>query len=127
MQKFIGQLLNSRWPAYLWTLLIFILLTVRLGNLEKVPMFGIPNMDKLVHAFLFGMLVFLWWRYFYGKREMSPDVKILLILFISASAYGIGMEFYQKYFTEREFELGDIYADTAGAAVSAIICSYIKK
>ncbi len=90
-------------------------------------MLGIPNLDKIVHAFLFGMLVFLWWRYIYWNKEIPAAVNILLVLFVLASAFGIGMEFYQKYFTSREFEIGDIYADTAGAAISALICRYIKK
>jgi VanZ family protein len=127
MQKFVGKLLNSYWPALIWTSLIFVLLTIRLGALESVPMLGIPNLDKVVHAFLFGILVFLWWRYLYGSRENEPALTILIVIFILASGFGIGMEFYQKYFTSREFELGDIYADATGAAISAFICSYIKK
>jgi VanZ family protein len=127
MQRFIGKLLNSLWPSVLWTLLIFILLTIQIGPLERVPMLGIPHFDKFVHAFLFGMLVFFWWRYLSVRSELSPALKNVLFIFISATAFGIGMEFYQKYFTLREFELGDIYADTAGAAASAFICSFIKK
>jgi hypothetical protein len=129
MITFIRKLLDTQWPGLLWTLIIFILLTIGSGSFEKASMLmaGLPNLDKVVHAILFGTLVFLWWRYLSLKSYKISSSGLLIVLFISASAYGIGMEFYQKYFTSREFELGDIYADTAGAAVSAFICSYIKK
>jgi VanZ family protein len=121
------KLLDTRWPALLWTLLIFVLLTISTGSFEHVPMMGIPQLDKLIHAFLFAALVFLWWRFLTGKWTKMKYGPILLILFLSASAYGIGMEFYQKYFTSREFELGDIYADITGAAIAVLFCRFYKK
>jgi VanZ family protein len=129
MVSFIRKLMDTQWPGLLWTLMIFILLTIGSGSFEKASFLiaGLPNFDKIIHAILFGILVYLWWRYFMHKTKSMGSFQLLALLFISASAYGIGMEFYQKYFTSREFELGDIYADTAGAAVSAFICRYIKK
>jgi VanZ family protein len=128
MVTFIRKLLDTRWPSLLWTLIIFILLTMGSGSFEKasILMSGIPHLDKYIHAFLFGFLVFLWWYYLSGQPAKINTTALLIILFVAASAYGTGMEFYQKYFTSREFELGDIYADTAGAALSALICRYIK-
>ena len=123
----VRKLLETKWPALLWTLTIFIALTVSTGTFERGPLYGIPNLDKLIHAFIFGVLVFLWWKYLSGKPGMIHPGVLLLILFLLSSAYGAGMEYYQKYFTTREFELGDIYADTVGAAISAIVCGYIKK
>jgi hypothetical protein len=123
----VRKLLETKWPALLWTLIIFIALTVSTGTFERGPLYGIPNLDKLIHAFIFGVLVFLWWKYLSGKPNTMHPGMLLLILFLLSSAYGAGMEYYQKYFTTREFELGDIYADTVGAAISAIVCGYIKK
>jgi VanZ family protein len=128
MVTFIRKLLDTRWPSLLWTLIIFILLTIGSGSFEKasILMSGIPHLDKYVHAFLFGFLVFLWWYYLSQQSIQISSTPLLIILFICASGYGIGMEYYQKYFTSREFELGDIYADIAGAALSALICMYLK-
>jgi VanZ family protein len=128
MVTFIRKLLDTRWPSLLWTLIIFILLTIGSGSFENASllMAGIPHLDKYVHAFLFGFLVFLWWYYLSQQSKQISSTALLIILFICASGYGIGMEYYQKYFTSREFELGDIYADTAGAALSALICMYLK-
>ncbi len=77
-----------------------------MGPLEKVPMFGVPHMDKFVHAFLFGMLVFFWWRYLVGRKDLSPAMKNLLIIFISASAFGIGMEFTRNSLRHGNLNLG---------------------
>jgi VanZ like family len=127
MIQIFRKLLDKKWPAPLWTLLIFILLTIKTGSFENVPLLGIPNLDKVVHAFLFGTLVFLWYHFITKGKTISQAGLILLMIFLSASAYGIGMEFYQKYFTSREFEIGDIYADIAGAAIGVLVSYYYKK
>ena len=112
----IKRLLKSGWPSIAWTLLIFLLLTVDTGSMESTPLFGIRNLDKLVHIFLFGFLTFLW-----VCRLDNGKVGTWIWVFIAASAYGIGMEFYQEYFTSREFELNDIFADIAGSLAGSII------
>ena len=84
--------------------------------MESTPLFGIRNLDKFVHIFLFGMLAFLW-IFRFDKGERTTWIWI----FILSCAYGIGMEFYQEYFTSREFELNDIYADMAGSLFGSII------
>ena len=110
--KMIHRLLKSRWPSLLWTIIIFLLLTIDTGSMESVPLFGIKNLDKIVHIFLFAALAFLWiYRLDNGK---TPTWIWILLL---TSAFGIGMEFYQEYFTTREFELNDIYADITGAVI----------
>jgi VanZ family protein len=111
-------ILNSRWPALFWTALIFVLLTIRIETTNKGSFLSIPNLDKVVHIFLFGILVFLWGRSYLPK--MSPDgfKKLIIRVFVLSCLYGIAMEFYQKYFTARTFDIGDIMADIAGAAIS---------
>jgi VanZ family protein len=128
MVRFIRKFMDTQWPGLLWTLMIFILLTIRSGSFEKASFLlaGLPNFDKIIHAILFGILVFLWWWYLMHKTKRINSFYLLTFLFVVASAYGIGMEYYQERFTSREFELGDIYADITGAGVSAFICNYIK-
>ena len=112
----ISRLLRSAWPSLAWTVLIFILLTINTGSIESVPLMGIKNLDKLVHMFLFGVLAFLWVCRYQGSGKYSW----IWVLVLSA-AYGMGMEFYQEHFTTREFELNDILADAAGAALGSIM------
>jgi VanZ family protein len=114
----LNGLFRKPWPSLIWTGLIFFLLTVKTDNIQSVPLFGIKNLDKFVHVFLFGVL-FLMWAKFLGTT-MKTTYPFLFVLFLAISAYGIGMEFYQDNFTTRAFELADIYADTAGAALAAI-------
>jgi VanZ family protein len=106
------KLLTSPWPALLWTVAVFILLTMDTGSVERIPV--IPNLDKLVHAFIFGLLAFLW-VYFLGHRRLNAWVSVFLLV----TLYGGGMEFYQENFTSREFEWEDIYADAIGALAGA--------
>jgi VanZ family protein len=56
--------------------------------------------------------------------------KIFIWIGLIGIAYGIGIEFVQKYFIpNRSFELGDIAADTTGCVLGVIfsIRRYIKK
>jgi VanZ family protein len=91
--------------------------------MESVPFLGIPYFDKLVHAFLFGVLAWLICRALPKDRKNG---QMILLAFLVVSLYGAGMEFYQDNFTSREFELLDIVADAFGAALAAVWV-WIKK
>jgi len=92
--------------------------------MESVPFMGIPNLDKLVHAFLFGVLAWLILQALVNRKTITP--KILIAVFLIVSLYGAAMEFYQDYFTTREFESMDIAADTLGAALVLAWSRYKK-
>lgn len=111
-----NRFLITPWPALIWTGLIFFLLTIKTGTMESVPLFGIRNIDKLVHVALFGIFVWLWCNYF--LKDGASKLTFFLVI-LSGIAYGTGMEFYQDHFTTREFELADIIADAAGAITGA--------
>ena len=111
-------ILNTRWPAVIWTILIFVLLTIRVAPVEKGSFLNIPHLDKVVHVFLFGILVFLWSRRYLPGKNSDAFNKLIIKVFVLSCLYGIGMEFYQKYFTERNFDLGDIVADVTGSAIA---------
>ena len=112
----IKKLLQSPWPLLSWTILIFILLSVDTSSVESVPFLGIKNLDKLVHAFLFGLMALLW---VYRQKRMGW--LSLFLIFIAVSSYGTAMEFYQENFTTREFEWNDVIADTIGAGMGTLI------
>lgn len=111
----IRRFLLTPWPLWLWTLLIFFLLSVDTGSMEHVPMFGIRDLDKLVHFFLFGTMAFLW-----VYRTRNANSYTLALIFLVVAIYGTGMEFFQEHFTSREFEWKDVYADTLGAVAGTI-------
>lgn len=109
----IKRFLLTPWPLLLWTVLIFLLLTVNTGSMEKAP--KIPHLDKWIHFILFAVMSWLW-----VYRVSQKNIKTLLLIFLVVAAYGAGMEWVQENFTTREFDWKDIYADTAGAAAGII-------
>lgn len=110
------KLLNSIWPALIWSVIIFILLIIPGKDLPQAP--PVPILDKLIHFFLFAMLAFIWCRYYGYRLPPQKVVGIFFLVFIISCIYGIAMEFIQKYFVpNRGFEWGDIAADMVGAFV----------
>lgn len=114
----LNDILKTPWPSILWTGLIFILLSIDTGSLESASRIPIPHFDKIVHFGIFGLYAWLIlkWR----ASVSTVGIFIAILSFFVSSAYGTAMEFYQDNFTSREFELGDIYADTLGAFVATL-------
>lgn len=108
-------------PFIIWVLLIYILLTLPFKELPDAAL-KIPFADKLVHAFLFGvMVILLGWIY---RKETFKKNSLKIFLFaIIASFYGIAMEFVQKYATnnQRSFSEWDMLADVIGAFIGFFI------
>jgi VanZ family protein len=118
-----NKLLHSLLPAIIWSVLICFLLIIPGQDFPEGP--RIPSLDKIVHAFLFGMQVFLWCRY--GSRATGRNIRwIFFLIFLLSCIYGIGMEYVQQYWVaNRSFELGDIVADIAGSLGGWIIYHYL--
>ena len=117
---FLKKYLSSLYIPICWTLLIGILLSLPGSMIPDEGKFRIPNFDKIVHIGLFGCFVFLWCLRV-STRGFSQKKRLTLFfgIFILAAAYGIGMEYVQKYFIpNRDFELGDIIADLIGASLA---------
>ena len=113
------NLFSSIWPSIIWTLVIFILLVMPTKSIEGASVNEIPNADKFVHAILFAVFAFLWFSFFSLKYPLKGKSIFLTILFIG-SFYGLGMEFVQKYFTERNFSLMDALADAVGTIIGLL-------
>ena len=111
---------KNRWTAIAWTALIFLLMMLPKSGIPNQGLFGIPHLDKLVHAVMFGLFVWFWYHTTTRNDQKSPR-KTGWILFLLAVAYGTGMEFVQHYFTDRDFDKWDILADTAGAFAAWVL------
>ena len=114
-----------------WLVFTTILLTLPVPAFPKGEWFiKIPMFDKWVHIGLFIIMAVLLCRGFY-KKGISEKLKYNFITIgIFCLAYGIIMEFVQKYFVpNRSFDIGDIIADGMGAAIGVVysIKRYIKK
>ena len=109
---------DSIWPGLLWTVLIFYLLSMDTSSANEISLLKIYGIDKLIHFVLFAILSFLWGAYFLSSETLHPK-QIQLLIIILASSYGMGMEYYQQYFTERSFSYWDGLADALGSVAGA--------
>ncbi len=121
------KLQESVWTSLLWTILIFTLLIIPQEDIPGDDIFNITDFDKIVHAVLFGVFVWLWCFWYRGKNRGSSTIRGVITIVTISCLYGIGMEFFQKYFTDRQFDNGDIIADVIGSVAGGLVFRLIKK
>ena len=106
-------------PALLWLLLITALST--LPN-PQLPGFKLLAADKLVHAFVYGVLAWLLLRSWSHSRQRATQWRERAAAFFFATAYGVLMEWVQYAFIPgRFYEFDDMLANAAGAVVGAAV------
>lgn len=107
---------NSKYPAILWTILIFILCTI---PSKHIPLPSSLS-DKSNHLIAFGGFTFFW---------LFQSSKAWLILLI-AVLYGIAIEFWQATLPEsfhRGFEWYDVIADAIGSLTGFLLYLIFQK
>jgi VanZ family protein len=114
--------------ALSWLIVTTTLLCLPGSAFPQENWFGKIWLDKWIHIFLFGGLVFCWCRAAgsFSNRTQKLFMEIALYFIL----YGVAMELVQKYFIpNRSFDLKDITADTVGCAVGLFfsVRVYIKK
>jgi len=117
------KILSKNTLARTWTLFILILMAIPGNMLPHEEKTFIPNLDKLVHATLFGSFVFLWSIYYATRKEKNNhnNSRFVLILII-ACLYGVATELMQKYLIpNRDYDIYDILADCTGAALGFLV------
>lgn len=109
--------------ALIWLVFISVLFVLPGSALPTNGLFGLPHLDKIVHVGFFALLLFLWRFYF------AEPLRFTLFLFTMAICYGFGVELVQHYFiVNRSFDVGDVIADTLGAAMGLLFwTSWYKK
>jgi len=99
-----------------WMFLIF-----WLSSIPKLPgPFLFYGQDKLAHAFVFGILAFLFARSFRPQKGDVPFMRVLLIT-LMVTVYGCFDEMHQLFVPGRDMSVGDITADAAGGFIVAFI------
>lgn len=117
------KILESIWPAIIWTIVIFVLLSIDGQKLKHSSrLFDFEGADKIIHFGIFLMYAMLW--NLYGLNKLNNTKSLYLIVIITGSIYGLGMEYYQQFFTNREFSYWDALADSVGAIAGTFL---IKK
>jgi VanZ family protein len=98
-------------------------------SVDAIPLdirFGIPYLDKILHAIIYGLLaavISLGLRR--SGRTVSPRVQFHLP-WLFAAIYGLVIEIFQYFIPERYCEFADFLANTMGAVFVQIgICLLI--
>ena len=107
--------------------IIFILLSLPGSSFHKPALWlGELPIDKLVHLCLFGSLAFsIFYHFEKSKNKSLKTVRSKAYALLFCMLYGIGMEYYQKYFVpSRGFEVADMLADTIGAILALPIFTW---
>jgi VanZ family protein len=117
--------------AILWLVISTVLLSLPGSDIPHVRFLDFPYSDKLVHVGMFALLSAL---FSYPITLAAEDFVVLRKKFIATAlcvlAYGVLMEFVQKYFVPgRSFDFLDIVSDGIGslAGVLAVMKIYYKK
>ena len=120
--------------TWIWVLfelaIVFILLSLPASNFhDQSNWFGDLPIDKLVHICLFSSLSFSILVHFEtSKYPILKTVRANAYVLIFCILYGIGMEYYQKYFVpSRGFDVNDMLADAAGAIIALPVLYRLRK
>ncbi len=117
--------------AILWFIISVVLLTLPGSDLPQENWLDKIYFDKWVHIGMFGLLVFLWCWALSKRNWRTAGLKTIFFqITVLAIAYGILMEFVQRYFiTGRSFDVTDMLADAVGAFIGFFYSSwrFIKK
>jgi len=111
-------------PGIAWFLFVLILICLPGESIPDIGWANFIDFDKLVHAGLFGGIVFLFCLPF---RKASLDrhdkINLFIKITIATCVWGIITEFIQKFFIPgRQFDLLDWAADSAGAIIAFFVC-----
>jgi VanZ family protein len=96
---------------------------------SQLPEVGLPGIDKLEHGLAYALLGAALAR---GWRWQRPAWRFRywwLVAWIAAVAFGLSDELHQLLVPGRMFDLGDLVADAAGAALgaAAYLCVFLRR
>jgi VanZ family protein len=115
------KILIKYWTALLWAVVILILSCLPGKTASKFPLFGIHNMDKVLHAmfyFFFSLLLIRCYELDKGKTRLFNRLMLVIIPVL----YGGLMEIVQGVFTtSRKADIIDFASDAAGALLALIL------
>jgi VanZ family protein len=119
------MLIRYSWPAVAWSLVILILTLIPGRNIPNVGFFQI---DKVVHFFIFGVLMIL---SSYGLTKVvdakGNPVNPLLLTGLFSVGFGIMIEFLQLFVPGRSFSAADMLANSIGVGLGFLIFMLLKK
>ena len=128
--------MTNSFKTFVWVIfefvLIFILLSMPSSDIQGTSWISIilhlPFADKIIHMGLFGSLALSLFSHFEQYSNISfRSTRTKALSLILCILFGIGMEFYQKYFVpSRGFEVGDMLADAMGVLLALPFFNMVK-
>ena len=119
------MVLRYSWPAVLWSLVILVL-TLIPGN--ALPDVGFFQIDKVVHFFIFGLLMILSSFGITKTREVKgAPANPILITSLYSITFSIMIEILQKFIPGRNFSVADIIANVIGVGLGYLVFFLLKK
>src|SRR5687768_11190855 len=119
------MVLRYLWPAILWSIVV-LFLTLLPG--EEFPEVQVVGIDKLVHFFIFGLVMVL---SSFGLYKISAHTGAIqnpvLISFFYSITFGVAIEILQLFVPNRNFSLLDIIANVIGVALGYLLFNFWKK
>lgn len=112
--------------AVLWSVAVFITCAIPGDRLVPPP---IPHFDKYFHFFMYCILQVLCSRGFY-RQTKYPSLAASAIFYagIICFGYGVLIEVLQGLvFSQRNFDIADIAANTAGIITGSFIWAFRQK
>lgn len=119
MKQVVQKYFSTKWPAVIWSAIVFGLLVMPSKKFPNEKLFTIPHFDKLVHAAVFLIIVVLWAYYLRTKKTASTFLRSMLLVVVLATVYGIALE-YVQLLVDRDFDVWDMVADGAGAVLGLL-------
>ena len=121
MKQQLRKYLTTKWPAIIWSAIIFLLLVMPPLHINQEKQLEFSGLDKTIHFLLFGIMVWLWGYYLKTISSTRKNLVLqLLLIAIIVSFYGIVMEFVQDW-VGRDFDVWDMVADAAGSFAGYIV------
>ena len=112
------------WPVLLWAAVIFAASSV---PSNVIPPTGFFEMDKLLHAGVFGVFCGLFYRTLVVRATPMDDRRALLISIFATAVYGAADEFHQYFVPGRVVDFYDWLADVTGAIVCVLLILSVKR
>lgn len=111
--------------SILWILIIFVLCATPGQYIPSNNWLDLLSVDKLVHAGIFGTLMFLLLLVAIKNNYSSLRIACYYVFTV---AYGVGLELMQAFvFSNRSADWKDAVANTFGATVVLLFISRIKR
>ena len=95
---------------------------------SAVPDVRIPNVDKLVHFLLYGVLGLLLGRALKRHAELRPGTRrptfdMLLVSIVTVAMFAAVDEWHQRWVPGRSSDVADWYADVAGGTSALLLAA----